>query len=244
LKNKTDHIFGIRACIEAIKTGKQFDKLFIKTGLNGGLFQELFKLVKINQIPYQFVPVEKLNRINSGNHQGVIGIISPVTYQKIESIIPFLYEKGKVPFIIILDGITDVRNFGAIARTAECAGVDAIVIPVKGAAQITGDAIKTSAGALSHIPVCREMSLLNTVSFLKNSGLKIISASEKTNNSYTNINYEGPIAIIMGSEEKGVSSVLLEQSDAIAAIPINSEIKSLNVSVAAGILIYEALKHR
>ena len=241
---KSNNIIGIRACIEAINSAKEFDRIFIRKGLKSDLFQELFKLINNRSIPFQFVPVEKLNRINSGNHQGVIGMISPISFQNIEMIIPMLYEHGKTPFILVLDQITDVRNFGAICRTAECAGIHAVIIPEKGAAQIGSDAIKTSAGALNHLPVCRVKNLNNTITFLKESGLKIISATEKAKNDYTTINFEGPVAIVMGSEEKGVSSSILELSDDLASIPIVGNIESLNVSVATGIILYEALKSK
>ncbi len=244
MSKKVSHIIGVRACIEAINSGKEFDKILIKNSLKGDLFQKLFKMLKQRSIPFQYVPVEKLNRINSGNHQGIIGFISPIVYQNIEAIIPMLFEQGKSPFILILDRITDVRNFGAIARTAECAKVNALVIPGKGSAQIGNDAIKTSAGALNYIPVCRVKNINEAVIFLKNSGLRIISANEKASRSYASVNYEGPMAIIMGSEENGVSKDLLSKSDEIVKIPVLGNIGSLNVSVASGIILYEALKKR
>jgi len=244
MKKSKSNIIGIRACIEAIESGKEFDKLLFRKEIKSDLYQELFKIVNQKNIPFQFVPVEKLNRISSGNHQGVIGLISPITYQDIEMIIPMLFEQGKNPFILVLDQITDVRNFGAICRTAECVGVHAVVVPVKGSAQIGSDAIKTSAGALNHLPVCRVKNLTQTLNFLKESGLKVVAASEKAKNDYNSVNYEGPLVIIMGSEEKGISPVLLGISDELVKIPMVGNIASLNVSVATGVILYEAFNKR
>lgn len=244
MKKKNKHIIGVRANIEAISSGMEIEKILFRNGIKSDLFQELFKIVKQRQIPFQYVPSEKLNRTNSGNHQGVIGFVSPIVYQNIELIIPMLFEQGKVPFILVLDRVTDVRNFGAIARTAECAGVNAILIPNKGSAQIGSDAMKTSAGALNHIMVCRADKLDKSLILLKNSGLKIISATEKANKNYTEINYRYPMAIVIGSEENGVSEEILKMSDEKVKIPILGNIESLNVSVACGIILYEAVKQR
>lgn len=237
-------VFGIRAVIEAIKSGKEIESLYVQRGLGGEIFQELREMIKSENITYQQVPVEKLNRITLKNHQGVIAFISPIIYQKIEDIIPAIYEKGETPLILILDGITDVRNMGAIARTAECAGVHAIVVPSKGSAQINPDAIKTSAGALYKIPVCRHDNIAKTASFLQESGLQLIACTEKTNDTLYQPNYTVPTAIIMGSEEDGISNELIRISDHLAKIPMFGEIESLNVSVSAGILIYEAIRQR
>lgn len=237
-------VFGIRAVMEAIESGKEIESLFIQRGISGSLIAELRELLRIHQIPYQQVPIEKLNRITKKNHQGVIGVISPITYQKIEDIIPLIYERGEVPLVLILDGVTDVRNFGAIARTAECAGVHALVVPKKGAAEINPDAIKTSAGALFSIPVCREDSLLKTVRFLQESGLQVVASTEKTNDSIYKPNYESPTAIVLGAEDTGVSNELLRAADYLAKIPMFGEIASLNVSVSAAVIIYEAIRQR
>ncbi len=237
-------VFGIRAVEEAIAAGKEIEKVFIKKGLQGTLFQGFLDDVRANDIPFQFVPIEKLNRITRKNHQGIIAMISPVVYQNIEQLIPMLYDEGKTPFILILDHLTDIRNFGAVARTAECAGVDAIIIPESGGAPINGDAIKTSAGALHSIPVCRVANLGAIAEFLKNSGLKLVAATEKGAEDYDKVDYSGPLALVMGAEDTGVSSQLLEMSDVRTKIPIMGEIKSLNVSVAAGVLMYEILKSR
>jgi 23S rRNA (guanosine2251-2'-O)-methyltransferase len=245
VKRETNQmVFGIRAVIEAIESGKEIESLFIQRGIAGSLIAELRELLRVHNIAFQQVPPEKLNRITKKNHQGVIGVISPITYQKIEDIIPNIYEKGEVPLILILDGITDVRNLGAIARTAECAGVHALVVPKKGSAEINPDAIKTSAGALFNIPVCREDSLAKTARFLQESGLQLIASSEKTNDTIYMPDYTGPTAIIVGAEDIGISNELLRTADHLAKIPMFGEIASLNVSVSAGILIYEAIRQR
>nr|WP_321452194.1 23S rRNA (guanosine(2251)-2'-O)-methyltransferase RlmB [uncultured Carboxylicivirga sp.] len=241
---KDQMVFGIRAVVEAIAAGKEIDKVFIKKGLQGDLFQEFMDEVKNSKVPFQFVPIEKLNRITRKNHQGVIAFISPVVYQDAEQLIQMLYDEGKEPFVVVLDQLTDVRNVGAIARTAECVGVNAIIIPDKGSAPINSDAIKTSAGALHTLPVCRTSNLFKTVEYLKNSGLKLVAATEKGAQDYDKIDYSGPVALIMGSEDTGISNQLLKIADYKSCIPIKGEIKSLNVSVAAGVLMYEILKSR
>lgn len=241
---KEQMVFGIRAVQEAIAAGKEIEKVFVKKGLQGDLFRGFLEVVRQHNIPYQFVPIEKLNRLSRKNHQGVIAMISPVVYQDIEQLVPMLYDEGKEPFILVLDHVTDVRNFGAIARTAECAGVHAIVIPEKGGAPINADALKTSAGALHSIPVCRVQSLKAIVEFLKNSGLKVVAATEKGAVNYNEANYQGPLTLVMGAEDTGISSDLLALSDVRSKIPILGDIESLNVSVAAGILMYEIIKSR
>ncbi|WP_277098764.1 23S rRNA (guanosine(2251)-2'-O)-methyltransferase RlmB [Coprobacter secundus] len=241
---KNEMIFGIRAVIEAVEAGKDIDKILIKKDLQGELVQELFASVKGQNIVVQRVPIEKINRITRKNHQGVVAFISAVTYQKLENIIPSLYEEGKIPFIVVLDGVTDVRNFGAIARTCECAGADAIVIPERNSVSVNADAIKTSAGALHHIPVCREYSVFEAIRFLQNSGLRIVAATEKASCDYTSIDYCGPVAIVMGAEDTGVSADVLKICDHRAALPLMGTISSLNVSVAAGIMMYEVVRQR
>ncbi len=243
MKDK-EMIFGIRAVIEAIEAGKDIDKVLVKRELSGELFMELVQLLKYHDIPMQKVPVERIDRITRKNHQGVLAFTSAVTYQKLENIIPLLYEEGKTPFILILDGITDVRNFGAIARTCEVAGVDAIVIPSRGSVSVNADAIKTSAGALHTIPVCRENSLKSAVIFLKNSGVKVVAATEKAAELYTDTELSTPVALLMGSEDIGISNELLKISDELVKLPQFGKIQSLNVSVAAGVLIYEVLRQR
>lgn len=237
-------IFGIRSVIEAVRAGKEIDRLFIQSGLKSELYSELMSLLKHHEIVFQYVPVDKLNRITQKNHQGVVGYLSSISYHKIQDIIPTLFDKGVVPLILILDRITDVRNFGAIARTAECSGVDTIVIPSRGAAQITADAIKTSAGALHKIPVCREENLKTVIDYLKECGLQIVSCTEKATEYYFQIDFTIPTAIIVGSEENGILNEYLQKSDAKAKIPLKGKIASLNVSVATGIILYEAVSQR
>ena len=237
-------IFGARAVIEAIQAGKEIEKILIKKDIKSELSKELFAAVKDTLIPVQRVPVERINRITKKNHQGVIAFISPITYERTENLVPFLFEQGKNPMMIMLDGVTDVRNFGAIARTCECAGVDAIIIPSKNSVSVNADAIKTSAGALHTLPVCRENNLTETIRFLKDSGFKIIAATEKGDYDYTKANYKGPVCIIMGAEDTGVPYEHLALCDEWVKIPLFGNIESLNVSVAAGILIYESVKQR
>ena len=228
---KNEMIFGVRAVIEAIQAGKEIDRILIKRDIQSDLSKELFAVVKGTMIPVQRVPVERINRITRKNHQGVVAFISSITYQKTEDIVPMLFEQGKNPLLIMLDGITDVRNFGAIARTCECAGVDAIVIPSKNSVSANADAIKTSAGALYKLPVCREQNLTQTIKFLKDSGFKIVAATEKGDYDYTKANYNDPVCIIMGAEDTGVPYEHLALCDEWIKIPMLGTIESLNVSV-------------
>lgn len=241
---KNEIIFGVRAVIEAIQAGRDIDKILLKKDIQSELSQELLSVVKGHDILVQRVPVERLNRITRKNHQGVIAFVSAVTYQKVEDLVPFLFEQGKTPLFVMLDGITDVRNFGAIARTCECAAVDAVIIPMRNSVTVNADAVKTSAGALHTLPVCREHSLTGTLCFLKESGFHIVAATEKGDYDYTRADYTNPLCIIMGAEDKGVSYDNLALCDEWVKIPMLGTIESLNVSVAAGILIYEAVKQR
>ncbi len=239
-----NYIFGIRAIIEAVNAGKTIDKLFIQKGLHNDLFAELWKLVRLKRINYKHVPLEKINRLTRKNHQGVFAFISPIDFHNIEDVVPSLYEQGKNPLILVLDRITDVRNFGAIARTAECAGVDAIIIPEQNAAAINADAIKTSAGALHKITVCRTWNLKLAIQFMKESGIQLVGCTEKTQDMMYKPDYTPPTAIIMGSEEDGVSPEFLKMCDARAKIPLAGKIASLNVSVATGVILYEVIRQR
>ena len=237
-------IFGFHPIMEAIKAGKEIDTLFIQKGLKGDLFQELLTLVKSHKVVYKHVPVEKLNRLTGKNHQGVFAFVSPINFGNTANVIPQIYEEGKTPLILVLDRITDVRNFGAIVRTAECSGVNAIIVPEKGSAAINGDAIKTSSGALHNIPVCREFNLRATIEFLKNSGLQIIGCTEKTDDLIYTPDYTLPTAIILGSEEDGISEEFLQMCTNKTKIPMTGTIGSLNVSVSAGVVLYEAVRQR
>jgi 23S rRNA (guanosine2251-2'-O)-methyltransferase len=242
--SKENIIFGIRPVIEAIKAGKEIDRILIQNGLKGETSWELKKLISELQIPSQYVPLEKLNKVTQKNHQGVICFVSEISYQPLENLLPMIFEKGEDPLLLILDRITDVRNFGAITRTAECAGVNAIIIPSKGSARINADAVKTSAGALYKIPICREDNLKQTIEFIKASGIEIITCTEKATEPYHSISYNKPVAIIIGSEEDGISPEYLKRADKTVMIPLKGEIESLNVSVAAGIILFEAVKQR
>lgn len=239
-----DYIFGLRAVIEAIKAGKDIDKVMIKKDISGDLVAELFQVIKEYGVVSQRVPVERINRITQKNHQGVVAFLSPVAYHNLDDLIPSLFEAGKLPFVVALDGITDVRNFGAIARTCECSGVDAIIIPEKNSVSVNADAVKTSAGALLHIPVVRVKNLNKAIKQLKESGLMIVGATEKGSKNYTTFDYTVPTAIVMGAEDTGISNENLRECDYLAAIPMFGQINSLNVSVAAGILIYEVVRQR
>lgn len=241
---KDTSIFGMRAIIEAIKAGKEIDKIMVRRGQDNPLTREMLQESRKAGIPIQYVPIEKINFLCKQNHQGALAFVSPIEYQRIEQIIPFLFENGKTPFILVLDQITDVRNFGAICRSAECAGVDAIVVPAKGAAPINADSVKTSAGALNIVPVCRTINLTETIKFLKLSGLKVCAITEKTESIYYGKDLTGPVALIVGSEDTGISASLLREADEFVKIPLLGSIESLNASVAASILMYEVVRQR
>jgi 23S rRNA (guanosine2251-2'-O)-methyltransferase len=241
---ESECIFGLRPVIEAIKAGKQIDRLLIKQGLQGPLYHELMAEVRNNNIVYQIVPVERIELVTRKNHQGVLAWLSIIEYQHIENLLPMIFEKGEDPLILALDGVSDVRNFGAIVRSAECLGAHAVIIPEKGSARITPDAVKTSAGALHSLPVCREKSIVRAVEFLKESGLKVICAEEKGGKVLSEVDLTGPLVIILGSEDKGISRELLSLADHNVRIPLSGNIDSLNVSVAAGILTYEIIRQR
>ncbi|MDN3203289.1 23S rRNA (guanosine(2251)-2'-O)-methyltransferase RlmB [Algoriphagus sediminis] len=239
-----DFIFGTRVVIEAIHSGKDIDKVLIQKEINNDLTKELIKLCKTQSIPVVRVPEGKLNRITRKNHQGSLALVSALTYASLDHVIETCYSNGQAPLILILDRITDVRNFGAIARTAECAGVHAIIIPEKGSAQINSDAIKTSAGALNFLPVVRVKNLFYTCRDLQKSGLVLLAVTEKTDQLMYEADMSVPTALVMGSEEDGISADLLNIADSKVKIPMQGEIDSLNVSVSAGVVIYEAMRQR
>jgi 23S rRNA (guanosine2251-2'-O)-methyltransferase len=248
-KNKTDnpkadYIFGTRAIIEAIKAGKTIDKLFIDKAAKGPTHQELIALIKQYQIPYSQVPTIKLNSLVSQNHQGVVALLAPIALASLSDVIQATYEQGKPPLIIILDGVTDVRNLGAIVRTAVCVGANALVVPTQGSASIGGDAMKTSAGALAHLPICRVASLQTTIRYLQESGLQVIACHEKAKEPLYHADFKVPTAIILGSEDKGISSPLLSSVNQHIFIPMLGPIASLNVSVAAAVILYESFRQR
>ncbi|MDD4819263.1 MAG: 23S rRNA (guanosine(2251)-2'-O)-methyltransferase RlmB [Flavobacteriales bacterium] len=237
-------VFGIRPLIEAISSGKIPDRVFIQRGLRGDNVPELMGLMKGNDIAYKVVPEEKLNRLTRDNHQGVFAFMSPIEFASVEGIVDQKIENGENPLVLILDHLTDVRNFGAIVRTAECTGVCAVVIASEGAAPISADAVKASAGAIFRVPICKSRHLVDTVYYLQQSGLKIVGATEKTDTLVYNTDMTVPTAIIMGNEEKGISKGLMKLCDAKAKLPLSGEIGSLNVSVACGAVLYEAVRQR
>ena len=242
--DKNDYIYGIRPVMEAIEAGKDIDKVLVKKDLSGDLINELYELVKRYRILIQRVPLEKINRITRKNHQGVLAVLSSVTYSNISNVMPEIYENSRMPFLVALDGITDVRNFGAIARTCECAGVDAVVIPERHSVSVSGDAMKTSAGALNYLQVCRERSMQGALEYLKKNGCKIVGASGKTKKTYTDVDYSVPTVIVMGSEDTGMTPEVEAVCDELVTIPEYGQINSLNVSVAAGIMMYEVVRQR
>ena len=243
-ENKQEWIYGLRPLIEAVNSGKEVEKVLIQKGLSGSTFHELIPLLKENKIPYQMVPPEKLNRVTRKNHQGIIAYLSPVSFFQIEQILPTLYEEGKEPFVLVLDRVTDVRNFGAILRTAHSAGVHAVLIPDKGAASLNSGTVKSSAGAIYKIPICREHNLKEALAYLKNSGLRVAAVSEKAGQLHFRENLKGPLALIMGSEGEGISAEYMKFADVQVKIPMLGEIESLNVSVAAAVLMYEVVRQR
>lgn len=242
--DRNDYIFGIRPVIEAIEAGRDIDKIFVSKELHSDVARELLDKAREMHVLVQRVPPEKIQRITRKQTQGVLAILSAVTYHRLDHLVPELYEAGLMPFVLILDGITDVRNFGAIARTAECAGVDAIVIPQHGSVSVGGDAVKTSAGALLHIPVCRERSVRGAVQFLKDNGYRVVAVSEKSDINYTEANFTDPVALVMGAEDVGISPDVYDLCDLRVGIPMFGKIGSLNVSVAAGVLMYEVVRQR
>ncbi|MCI6578589.1 MAG: 23S rRNA (guanosine(2251)-2'-O)-methyltransferase RlmB [Sodaliphilus sp.] len=242
--DKSQVVFGIRAVIEAIESGKQVDKVLMKKDLGGELARELLSVTREYNVPVQRVPVERINKVTRKNHQGVIAFMAAVDYYHVDDIVPALYDEGINPLVVVLDGVTDVRNFGAIARTCECAGVNCIVIPERNSVSVNADAVKTSAGALNYLPVCRERNLVKSVQYLRDSGFKVMGASEKTDLNYTKADFTGPVAIVLGAEDTGISTDVLKLCDTLVAIPEFGQINSLNVSVAGGIMIYEVVRQR
>lgn len=244
MAKQENFIFGIHAVLEAVHAGKDVDKVLVRRGAGSDLLKKLLGELSRLEIPVQQVPVEKLNRITGKNHQGVIAFLSEISYVDITTLLPSIFELGEDPLILLLDGVLDVRNFGAIARSAECAGVHAIVIPSSGSAAINADAIKTSAGALHMIPVCRHRDLLTVMRFLKDSGLRLFAATEKASDSMYATDMTGPAGLVLGSEDTGISPQLLKIADSWVSIPMKGTIASLNVSVAAGVVLFEMLRQR
>ena len=237
-------VFGIRAVMEAIISGKTIDKLFIQKGLHGELSKELWKQIKEHGISFSYVPVEKLNRLTRKNHQGVVAFISPIEFHNLENLVLDVIESGETPLFLILDQLSDVRNFGAIIRTAECTGVHGIIIQKKGGAPVSADTIKTSAGAIFNIPICKVDHIKDALFYLQGSGVTVIAATEKAEGTIYDLDLTNPTAIIMGSEGKGISNSVLKLVDERAKLPMHGEIASLNVSVACGVFLYETIRQR
>ena len=243
-KQSTTTIYGLRPVQEAIDGGIRIDRILLQNGLTGSLAGDLKARIREKGIPFQFVPVEKLNRLAKGNHQGVVALISPIEFSKALDLIPALMEGDKAPLVLLLDHITDVRNFGAIVRTVECAGADAVIIPDHGSAQIGNDAVKTSSGALLRVPVCREGNLKTVVNLAHQCGMQVVAATEKGASDYLEVDFTKPTLLIMGAEETGISPELLKMADIRAKLPVMGQVQSLNVSVAAAVFMYEALRQR
>lgn len=237
-------IIGFRAVEEAVASGKELDKVLIQKGLKGDLHASVRKLLSDHGIPVQMVPEEKLHQLSRSNHQGIIAFISPIGFHRLDEVIQQTFEQGKTPKFIYLDGVTDVRNFGAICRSAECLGFDAVIVPEKGSAQINEDAVKTSAGALFHIPVCRVRSSAEAVRTLQESGVSLVGCTEKTDRLIQNVDMSGPVCIVMGAEDVGIGDEFIRKSDHLGKIDMHGKTSSMNVSVAAGIIMYELTRQR
>ena len=241
---KTERIYGIRAIIEAVNSEKPIDKVFIQRGLKGDLSKELESLLRKKQINTSYVPIEKLNRLTKNNHQGAVANISPITLYNFEELVETIIENNDTPLLLLLDQVSDVRNFGAIIRTAECTGVHGIVVPKHGSAPITADTVKTSAGAIFKIPIAKVDHIKDAVHYLQASGIKVVAATEKTEKLIFNVKLDEPLAIVMGAEGKGISPSTLKAVDEKAKLPLLGEIGSLNVSVACAVFLYEAVRQR
>ncbi|MEJ6506026.1 MAG: 23S rRNA (guanosine(2251)-2'-O)-methyltransferase RlmB [Crocinitomicaceae bacterium] len=241
-KEKKDIIFGVHPVIEAVKSGQELNKVMIQRGIEKEYFKELKDALADKDYYIQYVPIEKLNTLTAGNHQGVVAFVTPIEYQNIETLVDKWVEEEKKPCILVLDRITDVRNFGAIARSAECQGVDAILIPSRGSALVTADAVRTSSGALSRIPVCKSENLKNSLFYIQQSGYRIVACTEKSTMPLQQVNLRGAMAIVMGSEENGITTDLINMADLRTNIPMLGNIASLNVGVATGIILYEKMR--
>jgi 23S rRNA (guanosine2251-2'-O)-methyltransferase len=238
-KSTADLVFGVQSVLEALRSEKEIDRVLIQREFS---HQEVEKLAEERGVPVQRVPVEKIDRITRKNHQGIIAFVAVVNYAKLSNILANTFEQGKTPLLLVLDHITDVRNFGAIARTAECMGVDALIVPERGGAQINSDAMKTSSGALTYIPVCREVNLIETIDYLQQSGIQVVACTEKAGALLQSADFSVPTAIVMGSEETGISEAIIRRADALVKISMTGNVGSLNVSVATGMVLYEVTR--
>lgn len=237
-------LYGLRPVIEAIEAGKQIDKIYIKRGSDSPVMEQLREKCRAAKIGVQEVPIEKLARLTKGNHQGVVAQVSPITYASVEEILDIIKNREETPLIVVMDSITDIRNFGAIARSAECTGAHALIMPIKNSAPVNAEAIKSSAGALNIIPVCRVGSIRNTLKYFIENDMQIVAATEKTEKLIYDADFTKPTVIVMGSEDTGISKEVLKMCDEHVAIPIKGSVESLNVSVAAGVILYEAVRQR
>lgn len=239
-----NYLYGRHPILDAIKADTPISKVFLQQGTTGDFEKELRQLTRERDIPVQHVPKDKLNRMMRGNHQGVLALVAPMQFSQLDALLPFLYESGTTPLVLLLDGVTDVRNLGAIARSAEVLGAHALVVPLKGSALINSDAVKTSAGAIMRLPVCRVRSLTNTVEELQQSGVRIVASTLEGDRELSACDLTGPTALVVGSEDEGVNRAILRRADDRCIIPQSGETDSLNVSVAAGIMLYECARQR
>lgn len=242
--DREQYIYGVRALIEAIEAGKEIDKIYVSRDARSELVDELLAKAREAHLLVARVPVQRIDRITRKNHQGVVALLAAVTYYRLDQLVPMLYDNGDNPLIVVLDGITDVRNFGAIARTCECAGVNAIVIPERNSVTVNADAVKTSAGALNVLPVCRERDVVGAVRYLRDCGFKIVGTAGKASMLHIEADYTVPVAIVLGAEDTGISPQVMRLCDTQVRIPEFGQINSLNVSVAAGVMIYEVVRQR
>ncbi|MFW5761361.1 MAG: 23S rRNA (guanosine(2251)-2'-O)-methyltransferase RlmB [Cyclobacteriaceae bacterium] len=240
---KKEFVFGLHPVMEAIKSGQEIDKILVQKQVNEQL-KEVLQQAHLHQVPIQKVPPEKLKRVTGKNHQGIIALMSAISFASLDHVIQSAYQQARDPFLLICDHITDVRNLGAIARSAECAGVDALVLPATGSAQINSDAIKTSAGALNHLPVCRDRTLKSAAEFIQNNGVSLVAVTEKAQQSIFDLDLAGPVCLVVGSEEKGIDPELINMAAKKCHIPMQGKIGSLNVSVAAAIVLYQVVRQR
>lgn len=241
---KSTLIVGRKAVIEAMQTGKQLERIYLQSTVHGEVVDEIKKLAEKNQVPINKVPVEKLNNLNVSNHEGCVALIAKVQYQNLQDVISLVVDNGQTPLFLILDGITDIRNIGGIARSAYCFGVHAIIIPDKGVGTLNEDAVLTSAGALEKMAVCRVSSLMKAVDELHLNGIKVFASEMKATKKIFDVDLSEPCAIVMGGEEKGIYPALLKICDEQFQIPMTTDFDSLNVSVATGIILYEVMKQR
>jgi len=243
-REREDLVYGRHPVLEALQSGNPVDKVFLQQGTRGEFEKELRNLCKTTGVPFTIIPQAKLQRMVKGNHQGVVAQLAAAAYQKTEDLLPMIYERGETPLLLLLDGVTDVRNLGAIARSAEVCGAHGIIIPQKNSAGLTPDAVKSSAGALLRLPVCREKSLVNTVATLQMSGVKVIASDLKATKMLHELELTEPLCIVMGAEGEGISTGVARAADETFKIPQAGTLNSLNVSVAAGILLYETMRKR